>query len=98
MLLTQKDIPLVLIGKGGSEMYQEVERLGVAPFFSEILFKQGPKKKDVFQPFISKMLPEETVLIGDRVRSEVALGNSLHATTIWVKQGKFAAEEPVDSI
>ena len=32
------------------------------------------------------------MLIGDRVRSELEIGNKLGATTIWVKQGKFADE------
>lgn len=28
------------------------------------------------------------------MRSELEIGNKLKVTTIWVKQGKFASEEP----
>ena len=43
---------------------------------------------DNYRPFMP------AVVIGDRVRSELAVGKSLGATTIWVKQGKFAEEGP----
>ncbi len=36
--------------------------------------------------------PKKTIFIGDRVRSELEIGNKLGATTIWVKQGIFADE------
>lgn len=85
---------MVLIGKGGEDMQQEVDRLGVKKYFQHIIFAKGDKDPQVFIPFISKNNPKETILIGDRVRSELLIGNQLGATTIWVKQGKFAAEEP----
>lgn len=43
---------------------------------------------------MTKYDPKKTVFIGDRVRSELEIGNKLGATTIWVKQGKFADELP----
>lgn len=94
MYLQKKDIPLVLIGKGGEDMYQEVERLGVKPYFTKIIFQEGKKDVNLYTPYINTESPQETLFIGDRVRSELAVGNSIGATTIWVKQGKFANEEP----
>lgn len=92
--LKQKNIPLVLIGKGSEEMYDEVERLDVKDYFSKIIFHEGAKNQDLYADFIDKKSPKDTIIIGDRVRSELTIGNTLGATTIWVKQGKFVTEEP----
>ena len=91
--LKGKNVPLILIGKGGEDMNNEVERLGVRKYFKSIIFAEGEKDVRVFTKCISKVAPE-TIFIGDRVRSELEIGNRLGATTIWVKQGKFASEEP----
>lgn len=88
-----KGIPMILVGKGGEDMQEEVKRLGVKKYFREIIFAEGEKDPNVFIPYISKN-PKQTFFIGDRVRSELEIGNKLGATTIWVKQGKFAKEKP----
>lgn len=88
-----ENIPVILVGKGGEDMQQEVDRLKVNRYFQKIIFAKGEKDPDVFKAFISDN-PSKTVLIGDRVRSELEIGNKLGATTIWVKQGKFATEKP----
>lgn len=93
-LLNNKNVPMVLIGKGGDDMQEEVDRLGVDKYFQKIVFTQGEKDPNTFLPFVSKEDPIRTVFIGDRVRSELEIGNKLGATTIWVKQGKFVTEEP----
>lgn len=94
--INSKSIPMVLIGKGGEDMQREVERLGVGQHFRQIVFAQGDKNQAVFRSFISKDGPERTLFIGDRVKSELEIGNKLGATTIWVKQGKFALEKPLN--
>lgn len=91
--LKEQNVPLVLIGKGGDDMNEEVTRLGVKDYFQKIVFAQGDKDPNVFAAQIEGN-PEDTLLIGDRVRSELEIGNKLGATTIWVKQGKFASELP----
>lgn len=88
-----KNIPMVLVGKGGDDMEEEVGRLGVRKYFLKTIFAEGEKDPNIFRAFISKN-PEKTIFIGDRVRSELEIGNQLGATTIWVKQGKFVTEEP----
>ncbi|QQS20436.1 HAD hydrolase-like protein [Candidatus Saccharibacteria bacterium] len=55
---------------------------------------RGCKDTDLFALFVNTFDAKQTVFIGDRVRSELAVGNVLGATTIWVKQGKFANELP----
>ncbi len=91
--IKSKNITIVLIGKGGDDMNEEVERLGVKYFFKKIVFAKGDKDPNVFAQQVTKDDPKKTVFIGDRVRSELEIGNKLGATTIWVKQGKFAQEE-----
>lgn len=93
-LIEEKNIPMVLIGKGGEDMNEEVTRLGVRKYFNEVVFAQGDKDPQVFKKYISQAEPKNTWIIGDRVRSELEIGNKLGATTIWIKQGKFATEEP----
>lgn len=96
--IKNKNIPMVLAGKGGEDMQQEVSRLGMKKYFKEIIFAEGEKDPEVFQLLITKDDNKKTFFIGDRVRSELEIGNKLGATTIWVKQGKFAREEPITEI
>lgn len=92
--LKNQNIPMVLIGKGREDMQVEVDRLQVRAYFKEIVFTEGNKDLNVFTPYVSEENPKNTIFIGDRVRSELYIGNKLGATTIWVKQGKFATELP----
>lgn len=83
-------IRMILIGKGGNDMLKEVKRLNVKKFFQDIVFAKGEKDPQVFAKYVSG----KTWVIGDRVRSEIEMGNRLGLTTIWIKQGKFASEQP----
>lgn len=91
--INSKNITMVLIGKGGKEMDEEVNRLGVKKYFKQVIFSEGSKDQNKFVSFISED-PRQTFFIGDRVRSELEIGKKLGVTTIWVKQGKFATELP----
>lgn len=93
--LKGKGVKLVLVGKGDEDMHTEVDRLNIRSFFADVVFKEGAKDESLFKPFMEPE-PQNTLFIGDRVRSELAAGNKLNATTIWVKAGKFAKEEPED--
>lgn len=88
-------IRLVLYGKGGEDMYEETKRLGVNYFFQDIVFKEGKKDPEVFKKYMDRGIFDKTVVIGDRTRSEIEIGNQLGAVTVWIKQGKFASEAPL---
>lgn len=92
-----QNIRMILVGKGGEDMQAEVKRLGVKKYFQKIVFAEGAKDPKVFIPYISIDHPKLTIFIGDRVRSELEIGKKLGATTIWVKQGKFATELPTNN-
>lgn len=97
-LSRRNDSKLILVGKGSDDMHREVKRLGVGNYFADIKFQEGDKDTSLFIEFIDKNDPKNTVFVGDRARSELAVGNSLGATTIWVKQGKFSEELPIDPV
>jgi putative hydrolase of the HAD superfamily len=87
-------IPLFLIGKGKEEMYAEVKRLDVEKYFQEVLFVGSSKSPQNFAPHIDPNNPKSTIVIGDRISSELRIGKSLGCTTVWIRQGEFASEEP----
>lgn len=89
---------LILVGKGSDDMHSEVKRLGVEHYFADIKFQEGDKDRSLFVEFVDKDDPKGTFFIGDRARSELAVGDSLGATTVWVKQGKFSDELPEDPV
>jgi FMN phosphatase YigB (HAD superfamily) len=89
-----RKILLYLIGKGNVEMYDETNRLDVAKYFTDILFVESTKDTKDFIKYIDVNNPQNTWVIGDRIRSEIAVGKSIGATTIWIKQSKFAGEIP----
>lgn len=93
-LLEEAEVPCHLIGKGQQDMYMETRRLDVSRFFRTIVFEPGDKDVDKFAVNIDALRPQDTFVIGDRVRSEIAVGNRLGATTIQVCQGRFANELP----
>jgi FMN phosphatase YigB (HAD superfamily) len=95
--LKDKGISLAVVGKGDTDMYEEVDRLGVKDYFSHVAFREGTKDSDLFKEVVDLAGPSETIFIGDRVRSELEVGNQLGCRTIWVKQGKFADETPENS-
>lgn len=84
---------MILVGQGGDDMEKELDRLGIRKYFSEVVFAEGEKDPEVFAKYLTKP-PKNTLFIGDRVRSELEIGNRLGVTTVWVKQGKFAPELP----
>lgn len=93
-MFSNKNIPIFLIGKGEEEMHQEVNRLGIEKFFTGVKFAQGEKNPEDFKKYIDPFNPSETFIIGDRALSELSVGKSLMASTVWVRQGVYADELP----
>ncbi|MGH7240243.1 MAG: HAD hydrolase-like protein, partial [Candidatus Saccharimonadales bacterium] len=88
----KRQIRLYLIGKGNKEMSEEVKRLGLKSYFRSVRFVPEQKQLTHFKLFMDKEDPTRTLVIGDRIGSEIEIGNRLGATTIRVRQGKFAKE------
>ncbi len=98
------DIKLYLIGKNAQDssqnssldMYDEVKRLEVNQYFQQVIFTPKSKSVELFQPFVNLDNPSSTIVIGDRIHSEIAVGKLLGTTTIWIQQGKFSSEIPTE--
>ncbi len=92
-LLKKEEIPLMLISKGTSEMIGEAQRLEITDYFTKVIFLSEQKKAENFKEFITDVA-KDTWIVGDRIDSEIAIGKSLGATTVWIKQGPFAKNVP----
>ncbi len=94
--LATRGLKMYLVGKDSfGDMPIETQRLGVAGFFHKIHFVPGAKTDDDIGQFINHDFPEGSVVVGDRVRSEIAVGNRLGAKTVWLEKGRFASERPL---
>lgn len=75
-----------------------IDSLGIGQFFTDVVISKKKSIKD-FEKIVSsnKVDIDASFVVGDRIKSEIAFGNSLGFKTIWVKRGKFADEVPNDS-
>lgn len=94
--LGARGLTLQLVGKDPvGDMHAEASRLGVAACFQAIHFVENTKTDDDIGRYIDPNNPRASIVVGDRVRSEIAVGNRLGAQTVWVERGKFASETPL---
>jgi FMN phosphatase YigB (HAD superfamily) len=92
-----RQIPLVLMGKGGIDPQPEVEQLGLKDRFTAIILSPLQYDLAVFTPFVSVTHPQDTIFIEDWSNMPLVVGNRLRGTTIWVKHDGAAAITPVGS-
>lgn len=93
--LGSSGIKLFLVGKDPTgDMPDEIDRLGVTDYFTEINLVTNNKTLNDIGRFIDPKHPDRALIIGDRVRSEIEIGNRLGSQTVWIKNGKFAYESP----
>jgi len=94
--LREKKIPMCLVSK---KMFvdrrKQITKLGLDSFFSEIIVVDKKAKEDFLQCARTMHLkPHEVLVVGDRVRVEVALGKSLSMKTVWYQAGTFSRQGP----
>lgn len=90
-------INLYIVGKDQEgDMSNEVVRLSISSLFKGIHFTRDSKTSNDFDKYISTNKPESIVVVGDRVRSEIEVANKLGLNTVWIRQGKFADEIPLN--
>lgn len=84
------DLYLVSYDEGEKdELFIELE---IKKYFKEIKLVER-KTKLTFQTILPKKY-EKIFVIGDRIESEIQIGNKLGFETIWYKKGKFSNREP----
>ncbi len=76
----------------------KIDLLNIAPYFQRIVNEGPPSHDHWFAELIKayKLSPEEVVCVGDRTHDEIRAGNRLGCTTVWMRRGRFAEEEPVE--
>lgn len=82
---------LFLMSKRESGREHLLEELGIESCFKKALFVEQKTKED-----LSSLVDgaKNTLVVGDRIKREITLGNQLGFFTVWVKQGRFADEMP----
>lgn len=88
--LSSKNYELILVSRAVQNRKVLINKLGITPYFNKIIIANNKSLK-LFNKIIGA---KPTVIIGDRVKTEITLGNQLGATTIWFKNGKFKDEIP----
>ena len=93
--LRQRPFKLFVIGRGSASRQKLLERHALSKYFEDIYFSEH-KDVALFQKCVdrSHLPPEDFFVVGDRVRSEISIGNDMGMTTIWLRNGRFAGEEP----
>jgi len=87
---------LVTLGTNAVRQRNKIERLGIASSFHRII-NEGPPSHDYwFSELLHELelKPEEVVCVGDRTHDEIRAGNRLGCHTVWLRRGRYAAEEP----
>jgi FMN phosphatase YigB (HAD superfamily) len=89
--LLSKNHELFLISKNEPGRKDNLKELGIEDFFKETIFVKE-KSVEIFKEIVGQ--EEKALVIGDRIKGEISVGNKLNFTTVWIRQGKFANEGP----
>jgi putative hydrolase of the HAD superfamily len=92
-LSTKHDLYLVSRNEPGRG--NTLNELGIDIFFKETLFTDN-KDIQIFKKLVGES--SDVVVVGDRIKGEILIGNKLNYITVWVKQGKFRLEKPEQEI
>ena len=93
--LKGRGFQLILVAKNEPDRAMTIEQFGLRSYFDEI-YMVNQKTLDLFKELEKKhgFMPNECIIIGDRARSEIALGRKRGYIAIWLKHGKFQNELP----
>lgn len=94
-ILFRRGFLLYLVSRAGKSRRALIESLGIGQYFSCIKIVKEKSKKDFERILVSKEINRSlSYVIGDRIRKEISIGNSLGLQTVWFRAGKFADEKP----
>ena len=91
-----KHYSLVIISRDDTEKRtKHIQELGIYHHF-RVMIIRDKKGLEEFEEAMEKtgFAPEQTWTIGDKVRTEIAIGKELGCRTIWFRHGKYAEIEP----
>lgn len=86
---------LFLVSHNEGERETLLQSLGIWQYFSKVLFISEKRQEDFLNLLQEYHLcADRVVVIGDRIKKEIVIGNACRMKTIWMCQGKFAQERP----
>lgn len=97
--LKDKGIKLGLVTSGVySRQINKIKELSVEDYFDKIViddYEQGSTKEDDFLELLEffDVTSDECVSIGDRLHSEIKVGNQMGMTTVRIRHGRFKDEK-----
>lgn len=92
--LKSRNFDLLLISTGGKRRRNKIQKLGLDHLFSKIVVVPYKSPKTFKEAIKERKNMKKVLVIGDRIKSEIKIGNTLGCTTIWLKKGKFAKQLP----
>lgn len=90
--LRKRGYTLILVARAVPGRKKMIKLLGITSFFKKIITTSN-KSRTLFKR-LALNRPESCIVVGDRIKKEIAIGNSLNMTTIWLRQGRFRNELP----
>jgi FMN phosphatase YigB (HAD superfamily) len=99
--LKRRNYKLCLLTKKPQEgRLDQISQLGLDKYFLYIGIVEENKTEQDMQACLKAMSlsASEVAVVGDRIRSELALGKRMGMKTIWYQVGKFANELPLNSL
>lgn len=86
---------LFLVSRNEPIRHNRIAELGIKDFFADVRFVEKKEPK-LFLELVNGS--KDVLVVGDRVRAEIFVGNSLGFKTVWVKQGLFGKEGPTSEM
>ncbi len=94
-LKTKNILILYTSREGDANREKNLEKLNLKKYFNQIVLVDKKKQEDLIKIFNQFNLAKEDILVvGDRIKSEIRLGNQTGFKTVWLKKGKYSTEEP----
>ncbi|OGI67100.1 hypothetical protein A2823_02375 [Candidatus Nomurabacteria bacterium RIFCSPHIGHO2_01_FULL_41_91] len=84
---------LFLVSKNEPGRRDVLDNLGISSFFKKVIFTDN-KSPELFKEIADN--ENNVMVVGDRIRGEISIGNELSYITVWLKRGKFSLEEPIN--
>lgn len=93
-------VSCLISGISKEERCEQIVSLWLNKYFKFIQVIEGEKTIADFREClrIMELEPQKVLVVGDRVTSEICLGNQLAMTTVWYKSGKFSTLKPENEL
>ena len=88
---------LVLITQGAYDSQNKrIDSLGIKDYFDYIYLSESGKKKESFEKALNdlRMNEDQILVVGDRIDSEIKIGNELGMNTCRIMKGKYKILNP----